>query len=130
MLDKSDLRLMHSLCDLHKWNWSDHPVVNSLVGRHIYLSLSKDFYASQLGLVGPQSLKQVLFDGVYTERAIRLKLDEFERSNLIIRRQNEGDRRCRAAQPTDKFLELVGRHVAYCKSKLGSNFIFVGDVNH
>lgn len=124
MTDSDDL-LMYRIADLQNWDWVTEPAFRSVVGRHVYISLEKDYYANKLGFKSGNFIKQIILNSGFTDRAVRLKLVELEKCNLVFRRPSEADGRGKSIVLTEKFIKLVESHKSHCKKILQDNFIFI-----
>jgi hypothetical protein len=122
--ENKDLKILKGLIELSQWEWTNIPVINSVIGRHVYLSLASELL-SKSDDSGPRSLKQVLNHPGHTDRAIRIKLLEMERMGLVTRAYSEGDKRVRPVVPTAAFAELLEKHAKFYRSLLEKDFILL-----
>jgi len=118
----SSQNILASLIELNQWEWFNVPVLNSIIGRHVYFSIAAELLSkSEQG--STRSLKQVLTHPGYTDRAIRLKLREMERIGLITSVHSHTDKRVRFLVPTPKLIQLIESHVRFYESLLDKKFI-------
>ena len=71
--EKEDVydKILSSLVELNRWEGTNVPVLNSLIGRHLYFSIASELVADSAPS-GVRSLKQVLNHPIYTDRALSL----------------------------------------------------------
>lgn len=117
-------KILESLVELNRWEWSNIPVLNSVIGRHVYFSIATEML-SQGQNEGVRSIKQVFNHPGYTDRAIRLKLREMETANLITTVYSETDKRVRFLMPTPVLIEIVANHTKCFQQMLGKDFMIV-----
>lgn len=122
--ENNDLKILIGLIELNQWEWVNLPVLNSVIGRHVYLSIATELL-SRPQEAGPRSLKQVLNHPNYTDRAIRLKLREMERMGLITRKYGDSDKRVRSVVPTAELVQLIEKHAKFYRSLLEKDFILL-----
>lgn len=115
-------KILTSLIELNQWEWFNVPILNSIIGRHVYFSIATELLSkSEEG--GARPLKQVLNHPGYTDRAIRLKLREMERLGLITSVHSTSDKRVRSLVPTPKLVELIESHARCYQNLLDKKFI-------
>lgn len=120
--NSSSQNILASLIELNQWEWFNVPILNSIIGRHVYFSIAAELLSkSEQG--STRSLKQVLTHPGYTDRAIRLKLREMERIGLITSVHSHTDKRVRFLVPTPKLIQLIESHVRFYESLLDKKFI-------
>lgn len=121
-LNGSSQNILASLIELNQWEWFNVPILNSIIGRHVYFSIATELLSkSEQGTT--RSLKQVLNHPGYTDRAIRLKLREMERIGLITSVHSHTDKRVRFLVPTPKLVELIENHARFYQGLLDKKFI-------
>ncbi len=121
-LNSSSQNILTSLIELNQWEWFNVPILNSVIGRHVYFSIATELLnKSEQGPA--RSLKQVLNHPDYTERAIRLKLREMEHMGFITSVYSHADKRVRFLVPTPKLVELIENHARFYQSLLDKKFI-------
>lgn len=121
-VDVTQQKFVEILVELNQWEWHNVPVLQSVIGRHVYFSVATELL-SQTQQMGVRSLKQVFNHPDYTDRAIRLKLREMEREGLIKTNSSASDKRVRFLVPTDKFIELVASHAKFYQQLLNKDFL-------
>ncbi len=119
---ESSRNILVCLIELNQWEWFNLPILNSVIGRHVYFSIATELLSrSEQG--ANRSLKQVLNHPGYTDRAIRLKLREMEQMGLITSVYSHQDKRVRCLVPTPKLVELIENHARFYQSLLDKKFI-------
>lgn len=114
--------ILASLVELNQWEWFNVPILNSVIGRHVYFSIATELLSkTEQGTT--RSLKQVLNHPGYTDRAIRLKLREMEHMGLITSVYSQSDKRVRFLVPTPKLVDLIEKHARFYQSLLEKKFI-------
>ncbi|MBD8051749.1 hypothetical protein [Limnohabitans radicicola] len=108
-MGNTEKNLFTALADLYQWEWAELPAARSLVGRHVYFCIAKEVLSNEEIRAG-QPLKHVFFHPVLTDRAIRMKLREFEMDGLIQMLPSDSDKRFRRLVPTPLLLEVIERH--------------------
>lgn len=94
---------------MNQWEWSELPAARGLVGRHVYFCIAKELMNNEEISAG-QPLKHVLFHPAFTDRAIRMKLREFELDGLIQMLPSDTDKRFRRLVPTQTLMDVIERH--------------------
>jgi hypothetical protein len=108
-VDRTEKNLFTALAEVNQWEWVELPVVRSLVGRHVYFCIVNEVLRNEKVRDG-QPLKHVLFHPEFTDRAIRMKLREFELDGLIERFPDDVDKRYRRLVPTQALLDAIDKH--------------------
>lgn len=120
--NSSTQKILTSLIELNQWEWFNVPILNSIIGRHVYFSIASELLSkSEEG--GTRSLKQVLNHPGYTDRAIRLKLREMESIGLITSMPSPTDKRVRSLVASPELVELIENHARFYQSLLDKKFI-------
>ncbi len=120
----SSLKILTSLIELKQWEWSNVPVLKTVIGRHVYFS-SANLMLDQTNTQSDRSLKRLLTHPGYTDRAIRMKLREMECMGLIESVSSDVDKRVRYVLPTPKFEQLVETHAKVYRSLLEKEYILL-----
>jgi DNA-binding MarR family transcriptional regulator len=120
----ANFKILTSLIELKQWEWSNVPVLKTVVGRHVYFSIANQML-EKTNDQADRSLKQVLTHPGYTDRAIRMKLREMERMGLIESMSSDIDKRVRFVLPTPKFEQLVETHAKVYRSLLEKEYILL-----
>ena len=93
---------IRSLLLAHQWETGGDALMGTIIGRHVYLCVISELQPN--GKISESnSLKQVFSHPTFTDRAIRLKLREFESEGYITMEVNASDGRTRSIRVTDKF---------------------------
>lgn len=93
---------------MNQWEWSELPAARSLVGRHVYFSIVKEVVQKEAK--AGQPLKNIFFHPVFTDRAIRMKLRDFELDGLIELQPSDTDKRFRRLVPTQALIDVIHKH--------------------
>jgi DNA-binding MarR family transcriptional regulator len=120
----TNINILTSLIELKQWEWSNVPVLHTVIGRHVYFSIATQML-EKTNEQGTRSLKQVLNHPGYTDRAIRMKLREMERMGLIESVNGDIDKRVRYVLPTPKFEQLIETHAKVYRSLLEKEYILL-----
>jgi len=119
-VNKTERNIFIALAEVQKWEWMELPSVRSLVGRHVYFCMAKEVLQSDEFRAG-QPLKQVLFHPAFTDRAIRMKLREFEEDGLIEMLPDDADKRFRRLIPTQALLDAIDKHAQMLRQTIEKN---------
>jgi DNA-binding MarR family transcriptional regulator len=103
-VNKTEQHLFEALTEINQWEWLSLPSVRSL-----YFCLANEIMKNVEVRAG-QPLKQVLFHPEFTDRAIRMKLREFEKDGLIERLPDDIDKRYRRLVPTQALVDAIHKH--------------------
>lgn len=119
---EADQRLMKCLADAHRWELAHHPILGTLVGRHVYLSIADEISQSD-EYATVKSLKQIFSHTSITERAVRFKLRELEQEGYIKMDISVKDGRYRKLIVTEKFISVMKEHQIYLSKVFLNNLI-------
>ena len=97
-----------ALVKMNQWEWSELPAARSLVGSHVYFSIVKEIIQEEAK--AGQPLKNIFFHPVFTDRAIRMKLRDFEMDGLIEMQPSDTDKRFRRLVPTQALIDVINKH--------------------
>ena len=112
----------------HQWETSGEALMGTIIGRHVYLCIISELNAD--GKISEsKSLKQVFSHPSFTDRAIRLKLREFENEGYITMEVNHSDGRTRSIRVTDKFMKQVEQHKALLQAAYKEQFLVIFKAN-
>ncbi len=99
--------LMKCLVTAHRWELTGHPLFGTYVGRHVCMCIIGGLNElSEIDNV--KSLKQIFSSTSITDRAIRLKLRDLEKSGYIEMDSGSFDSRYRKLIITEKFKSIIG----------------------
>lgn len=99
-------QLLRVMIQIRQWEMRQPDELQTMSGRDLYLRLA----ASLLQNDGkPQALKSL--QGDMTERAIRIRIKEFQKQGLIELDANQFDQRTKRAVPTEKFVNRLNQHL-------------------
>lgn len=114
--------IVASLSELHDWELGNAPMLSTLTGRHLYFRIAKRAVGDRELL--SRALKD-LMGGCYTEKALRIRMREMERSGLIATVRGEADERSRCLMPTEKFYEALYEHSERFQKVFEKNFYLI-----
>jgi hypothetical protein len=121
-INSSSMRFLEVQAELQSWEIINFPLLKNTSSRQLYYSIIKE-HMSSTGAV----LKGLYFgDGFgVTDRALRLKLREFESQGLITCEARESDRRSRRLIVTDDLMEKIHVHAVTCQKLFSDRFFFI-----
>lgn len=108
-MNAHERNLLKALIETSQWEWDKLPGSRSLIGRHVYLCIANEVLQGTEIRAG-QPLKHVLFHPVFTDRAIRMKLREFELMGYIEMQSSQTDKRFRQLVPTQALIDVIDKH--------------------
>ena len=112
--------LLRVMIQMHDWENRQRQELQTLTGRELYYRIAEVcLNDSQL----PQQIK--LFHSGSTERAIRLRMREFEELGLIDVSNNMSDQRTKCIVPTEKFLQHLNQHLDLLRIFCDRRFLMV-----
>lgn len=120
----ANFKILSNSIALRQWEWSNVPVLRTVVGQHVYFSIAYELLAKS-NEPCVRSLKRVLNHPGFTDRAIRMKLREMERMGLISSVSSDVDKRVRYVLPTPKLEELIENHAKFYRSLLEKEYILL-----
>ncbi len=116
-----------SLAKLHLWEQSQLRPFETMSGQFLYFKLVQQTLS---GTDAQQSLKDIHFDTQLSERAIRLKVREFEEMGLIQSVPNQSDKRARQLIPTSQMLALIEQHANAFEQVFAENLLVIEKNNN
>lgn len=122
--DSPQRKILESLIELNQWEWSNVPVLNSVIGRHVYFCIATELI-SRPQEESFRSLKRIFNHPEYTDRAIRLKLREMEKAGLISIDYSNTDKRVRFLVPTPELIQIVAKHTKCLQRLLDKKFMIL-----
>lgn len=108
-MDNTEKNLFAAFSEVQHWEWAEIPAARSLVGRHVYFCIAKEVLLNP-DMGAGQPLKHLLFHPAFTDRAIRMKLRDFELDGLIEMLPSDTDKRFRRLVPTQALMDLIAKH--------------------
>lgn len=115
-------KILQSLIELNQWEWANVPVLNSVIGRHVYYCIATELL-DQCQQDKARSLKRIFNHSEYTDRAIRLKLRQMESAGLITTVNSSNDKRARFLVPTAMLVQIITEHTNWFQRLLNKEFI-------
>ena len=108
-MNSTERNIFKALIEANQWEWIELPGSRSQVGRHVYFCIAKEVLQGEEIRSG-QPLKHALFHPEFTDRAIRMKLREFELGGLIEVQTSPEDKRFRRLVPTQALIDVIEKH--------------------
>jgi hypothetical protein len=102
----SNYKLLIVMIDLFRWELNKLPFLGTLTGRELYYHIVESAIAAESNdeLLIKQLTRQ------FSERALRLRIRDFEQLGLIEMCGCSCDARARKLMPTGKLLSLLSQH--------------------
>lgn len=120
-MDKDLTLLINGLAQLNEWEVANLPVLDSITGRMLYYRMAQQMLLSTSGQQG-KSLKEIYGDTKLSEKALRLRLREFEDAGLITTRGGLSDARLRVPDATERFGLVLTNHAIEARKIFGDHF--------
>lgn len=117
------ISLMHGLAELDEWERSNSTLFQSVTSRYLYFKIAEKSVIE--GALVNRSLKDLYQTPFLSEKALRIRLREFEREGFIESVQAGHDKRSRFLIPSEKFYENVCRHAEQAKKIFSENFYLI-----
>ncbi len=115
--------LVVSLAELHQWELENHPLLDTLTGRHLYYRLAQESVNNDYVLT--RALKDVFGGMHFTEKALRTRMRQMEREGLIQAVTRLDDARSKQVMPTEKFNHLMTLHAEQIRKIFDKHFLLV-----
>jgi hypothetical protein len=115
--------LVISLAELHQWELENHPLLETLTGRHLYYRLAQESVNNKY--VPKRALKDVFGGMHFTEKALRTRMRHMERQGLIEAVTRPDDARSKLLIPTEKFNALMTQHAEQVKKIFDKHFFLI-----
>lgn len=113
------------LTQVHQWETHGNPLMSTIIGRHIYLCIICEL--NRYGEIdSSKSLKRIFSHPTLTDRAIRLKLRELEKTGYVTTELSHRDGRSRTLKLTQKFLDLVDEHNMVMANSYKNKIVMLG----
>lgn len=113
------------LTQVHQWETHCNPLMSTIIGRHIYLCIICEL--DRHGEIdSSKSLKRIFSHPTLTDRAIRLKLRELERTGYVLTELSNRDGRSRTLKLTQKFLDLIDEHNLILANSYKNKIVLLG----
>jgi len=122
-INSLSMKFLEVQAELNYWEIVNFPLLKNTSSRQLYYSIIKEYIDSTSSTV----LKELYFgDGVgVTDRALRLKLREFEGQGLIVCEPREFDRRSRQLRVTNDLMDKINLHATACQRIFSERFYFI-----
>lgn len=115
--------IVANLAELHEWELDHAPLLSTLTGRHLYYRIAQRAVGDRALL--SRALKDLMGGSGYTEKALRTRMREMERANLIESVNGEDDGRSKYLMPTEKFYESIYLHADQVRRIFEKNFLLI-----
>lgn len=122
-MDKELALIATCLTKLHEWEMENIPMIYSSTGRLLYFRLAQQLLLNPNQQI--KTLKDLYGDAQLSEKALRLRLREFEDVGLITTQAGQTDARVRCPEPTEKLQFLMESHMNEAKRLLGDCFFLI-----
>lgn len=96
--------------ELYEWELDELPFINSVVGRHVYVCMARKVLRERYFETGEVSIKSLLSNSLISDRAVRIKIREFEKMGYVESELNSYDKRLKVLRPTEKLLQSIEIH--------------------
>ncbi len=107
----NDPMLVQIVVEMNRWEDDHRPELQTISGRQLYFGIASNLLTSSE--IKTQSMK--LLDGRVTGRAIRTRMREFQKMELVEVSGNLLDARNRQALPTEKLISKLNQHTQLLK---------------
>ena len=112
-----------SLAELHQWELANHPLLDTLTGRHLYYRLAQESVNKEYVLT--RAIKDVFGSMHYTEKALRTRMRQMEHEGLIDAVTRPDDARSKQLVPTEKFNQLMAVHAEQVRKIFDKHFLLI-----
>lgn len=119
-LTDKQLHLLDLLIALNDWESMQKGELKTQSGRSLYYQLARVLLDERKNR---SALKQRL--GRLSERSIRDRMRAFEANQLLQREPGVFDARTRTLVPTERFLDIIEQHLAYCQKTIESRYFLI-----
>ena len=109
-----------AMSHMNAWEREHLSFIGTPTGRDLYFLLAKRFLFHEE--TSPMHLKALVVGA--TDRAMRLRVRQFEQLGLITTTQNKTDARIRNVAPTQKLLDLFDAHTVAMREIFSHHFVF------
>jgi hypothetical protein len=121
-IDSTELTaLLVAMAKLYDWEMANSPFMQSVTGRHLYFKIANRVIGEKTLL--EKSMKDLYQGANLTEKAVRLRLRDFESQNYLRSVCNDQDARVRCLMPTESMYEAMYLHANTAKKILSENFL-------
>jgi DNA-binding MarR family transcriptional regulator len=117
------IKVIDSLAQLHEWEVKNFPLLTTLTGRVLYFRIAQRAIGNPEKL--SKSMKNLAGDTAYTDKALRNRLQEMEKTGFIVMVEDENDGRCKYPMPTDMFYAAVYLHAEQMRRIFDKNYLII-----
>lgn len=115
--------LLGCISDLYNWEMENLPFMQTTTGRFIYHALAGQVLSKGSSFEMP--LKPLFLTQHFTEKALRIRIQEMAEQGLVETVRSKGDNRTKCLVPTEKFQELVHAHAQIAQNCLRNKFLVI-----
>ena len=94
------------LRDLHRWELDNIPILRTMTGRDVYLTLASSLDDESGGV----SLKALKNNNYYTDKAIANRLEMLQKMQMIKKSKTATDGRVKIIMPDDQLHDYCEKH--------------------
>lgn len=116
--------ILLGLAQLHQWESASVPALGTMSGRFLYFKMMEQAMGAGQAS-SAHLLKNIHCDAQLSERAIRLKLREFERLGYVESTTGMQDKRARQLKPTAKMLAMMEEHIQAFEQIMGKELLLI-----
>jgi hypothetical protein len=120
----NDPMLVQILVEMNRWEDDHRPELQTISGRQLYFGIASNLLTSSE--IKTQSMK--LLDGRVTDRAIRTRMREFQKMELVEVSGNLLDARNRQALPTEKLIAKINQHTKLLKQLCEIRYLMIAKI--
>ena len=113
--------LLLALAELYEWEMEHSPFLNTIKGRHLYFKIANRVIGEKAPLA--RSMKDLYHGANISEKALRLRLREFETQNFIRSICDDDDARVRCLMPSESMYEAMYLHAQQAKKIFSKDFL-------
>lgn len=113
--------LLLALAELYEWEMGHSPFLNTITGRHLYFKIANRVIGEKKLLA--RSMKDLYHGANISEKALRLRLREFETQNFIRSICDGEDARVRCLMPSESMYEAMYLHAQQAKKIFSKDFL-------
>ena len=110
------------MAELHTWEQTNLPFINSSSGRALYFSVIEHFLLEDV----VEALPLKSFQAHLSDRATRMRIRDFEQLGLLVVEDSESDHRSKTISPTPKLWDLFNQHNMAMGGVFGKRFNYFG----
>lgn len=113
-------RGLATLAELHDWEQAHMPFITTATGRALYYAIVREFFSDPNVAPMVKSL-----NGWVSDKALRVRLQEFEALGLVRVQESDHDKRNRVVIPTPLLIDLFEQHRLALRDAINKRFYYV-----